>query len=102
MAKGDLIERILERMRQLEITQVELASACGLTQGHLSKVLYKKIKLAKKTKTKLTDWLAETEAQNQIDPSAFAQLLAAKLSLLSPSKRMQFMQFMELAEQLAS
>ena len=102
MNESLLINQVRHRMEQLKTTQAELAAASGLTQGHISKILNKRIKLADKTNTKLENWLRTTEALSHENPAAFAQSLTSRLVSLSPAKRMQFMQFLEIAERLAN
>ncbi len=100
MGNEELIAKVLAQMSLLEVTQVGLADACGLSQPHLSKVLSNKIKLAHKTEEKLAKWLADFGESGQGARTDTFQALTAKLQRQSPEKRMQFMQLLSILDQL--
>lgn len=100
MASNQIIDEVQGRMTELGITQMELAAACGLSQPHLSKVLSKHIKLAKKTAHNLTVWLEATETGSETSPPDIVRSLAARLEKLRPTKRMQIMQLLKAIERL--
>ncbi|MFB6451394.1 hypothetical protein [Bradyrhizobium tunisiense] len=86
-------------MRETGATQSIVAQACGLSQPHLSKVLNRKIKFAKKTAEKLEFWLtAPTEAPAQTSPTL--ETIATKLESLAPKRRMQFMRLLAAVDDL--
>ena len=100
MATADLIQIVLQRMRQLGITQVELAAACDLSQPHLSKVLAKKVKLAKKTEARLTIWLKASDALSEANPNDYVRSLATRMEQLRPAQRMQIMELLRAIERV--
>lgn len=97
---GDLCAQINARRTHLGVTQACLAAACGLNQGHLSKVLSGKLKLAAKTETALRAWLLET-ADGIVPEDAEVHAIAERLSRTPSRRRMQIMQLLRLVEQLA-
>lgn len=100
MGSDSLIDRVQERMRQLDLTQAELATACNLSQPHISKVLSKQVKLAKKTETKLAAWLQFAGDSVEISPNDFVRSLAARLETLRPARRMQIMELLRAVERV--
>lgn len=100
MLPDDLLTQIEARMREIGATQSTVAKACELSQPHLSKVLNRKIKLARKTAAKLESWLtAPTEAPAS-PPSPTLETIATKLESLAPKRRMQFMQLLAAVDDL--
>lgn len=81
------------------ITQARLAAACGIDQGHLSKVLSGKLKLAAKTEAALRAWLAET-ADGISPDDAEVRAIAERLARTPSKRRKQIMQLLHLVEQL--
>lgn len=57
MATTDLVDRVLNRRRELGLSQAAVAAACGITQGHLSKIEKSKAPLVGKAKEALLAWL---------------------------------------------
>jgi predicted transcriptional regulator len=100
MASNPLINEVLERMRQLDITQSELASACDLSQPHISKVLSGNVNLASKTEGKLSVWLQSAGDTTQATPNEIVRSLAARLERLRPAKRMQIMELLKAVERV--
>ena len=104
MANTDLVSQVLVQMTRLGVTQVELATHCQLSQPHLSKVLANKVKLARKTSEKLTDWLASSErvsgAVGSDGAVEYVQQFAQRLAELRPNKYMQIMQLLNAIEQI--
>ncbi|WP_445222735.1 hypothetical protein ACKWRH_46700 (plasmid) [Bradyrhizobium sp. Pa8] len=99
MPTADLLTRIEARMRETGATQSTVAQACELSQPHLSKVLNRKIKLAKKTAARLELWLtAPSEALTQ--NLLALETIATKLERLVPKRRMQFMQLLAAVDDL--
>jgi transcriptional regulator with XRE-family HTH domain len=93
MPQRALLARVDSKMRETGATQSDVAGACGMTQPHISKVLRGKVKLAKKTVTKLERWLTSpSEAPPEAAPTL--ETIAAKLESLRPKRRMQFMQLL--------
>jgi transcriptional regulator with XRE-family HTH domain len=80
-------------MREARATQSEVAEACGMTQPHISKVLRKKVKLAKKTAAKLEQWLGES-SKAPAEEGPTLETIAVKLGTLGPKRKMQFMQLL--------
>lgn len=100
MTSPNLIDTVQQRMQQLGITQIELAAACGLSQPHLSKVLSRKVKLAKKTEGKLTGWLESSVDLSEDNPNDFVRSLATRLEQLRPARRMQIMELLRAIERV--
>lgn len=100
MASPSLIDIVQQRMQQLEITQAELATACGLSQPHLSRVLAKQVKLAKKTEGKLTEWLKASDELSEVNPNDFVRSLATRMEQLRPARRMQIMELLRAIERV--
>lgn len=100
MASNPLIKEVLERMAQLDITQSELALACGLSQPHLSKVLSGLVNLAPKTERKLSIWLQSAGDAVEAAPNEIVRSLAARLEKLRPAKRMQIMELLKAVERV--
>lgn len=100
MGSSILIDKVEERMRQLDVTQSELASACGFSQPHLSKVLSGNVKLAPKTEIKLLAWLQSAGDFAETNPNDFVRSLAARLESLRPARRMQIMEMLKAVERV--
>lgn len=100
MLPNDLLTQIEARMRETRATQSTVAKACQLSQPHLSKVLSRRVKLAKKTAAKLESWLtAPTEAPAPTS-SPTLETIATKLESLAPKRKMQFMQLLAAVDDL--
>lgn len=91
----DLVKDIARRMAELGLTQAELARACGLSQPHISRVLQRRLKLAKKTRERLVDWLAHAGPGDSEPLDAMFRLLQAKAKTADPRARMQIMQLLK-------
>lgn len=100
MTKDDLIRRVVERMTELGLTQNELAKACNLSQPHISKVLSGQVKLAKKTKARLSTWLDRRTSGAQGAPDEVLHSIGLRLQALPQKRLMQFMQFLQAIERL--
>jgi predicted XRE-type DNA-binding protein len=98
MTSKALIAKVLETMAQLDVTQSELATACGLSQPHISKVLSFQVKLAPKTERKLTVWLKAARSEGGISKGEAVHALALRLEALRPTKRMQIMELLKAIE----
>jgi transcriptional regulator with XRE-family HTH domain len=91
----NLIARVSARMRERGDVQKDVANACQICQPHLSKVLNKKVKLAKKTSQRLERWLNDDVVVHSDPPSEILGSLGAKIANLRPSRRMQIMQLLQ-------
>ena len=100
MDTNEFIGTVLRRMAELKITQSELASACDLSQPHLSKVLSSRVKLAQKTQRRLSSWLEIAGSAAGSTPHDMVRLLAMRLETLRPSRRMQVMELLRAIERL--
>jgi len=100
MVAPSLIDLVQQRMQQLEITQAELATACGLSQPHLSKVLANRVKLARKTESKLTGLLHASGVLSEGSPNDFVRSLATRMGQLRPTRRMQIMELLRAIERV--
>lgn len=99
MPSRSLITRVNGRMREIGATQSDVALACGMSQPHLSKVLRNRVKLAKKTTSKLERWLSSTPEQPP-ETAPTLETIAAKIAILGPKRRMQFMQLLDAVDGL--
>lgn len=88
---------IKRRIAELELTQKEVASACGITQPHLSKILSETVKPGRKASSALDLWLGL-----ETPPTATDQLerIRAKIDTAPRRKRMHAMQFLTALESL--
>jgi transcriptional regulator with XRE-family HTH domain len=93
------LARVDSKMRETHATQSDVAEACGMTQPHISKVLRGKVKLARKTATKLEQWLGES-SKATVEGRPTLETIAAKLNTLGPKRRMQFMQLLAAVDAL--
>jgi transcriptional regulator with XRE-family HTH domain len=95
MRDSDLISSVSREIQQRHLTQMDVARQCGLSQPHISKVLAKNIKLAKKTRSKLALWL--TAAKTNDGAALYGVLVSIhkKIEKLPAGRRNQFMQFLE-------
>lgn len=100
MGSNPLINEVLGRMAELDVTQAELAAACNLSQPHISKVLSERVTLAEKTKRKLSFWLETAGGVGEASPNDIVRSLAARLETLRPAKRMQIMELLKAVERL--
>jgi transcriptional regulator with XRE-family HTH domain len=92
-----LLKQIRTAMRERDVIQETVAEACGVSQGHLSKVLRGKEVLTKKMAVKLNCWLAGegTPISTEALSGAIQQLLRTR-----PDRHMQVMQLLQLVEQI--
>lgn len=100
MLFDDLLTHIKARMRETGATQSTVAKACQLSQPHLSKVLNRKVQLAKKTAAKLESWLTAPAEAPAPTSSPTLETIATKLESLEPKRRMQFMQLLAAIDDL--
>lgn len=100
MKSRQLIILVNERIAQLDVTQEDVALACGLSQAHLSKVLSNKVKLAKKTAGRLTAWIESASEAMDGSPDDYVRILAIRLKTLRPARRMQIMQLLRAVARL--
>lgn len=90
-------DAVRRRILELGLSQAQVASACGMTQPHLSKILSNSVKPGKKSASSLEAWLS-----GSMVPEAVGQLqrLAQRLEETTPAKRMYVMQFLQTLERL--
>lgn len=94
MLDTDALKR---RIEELELSQAEVARACGMSQPHLSKILSNRVNAGRKATAALEAWRV-----GDTGPSAAEQLhrLAQRIENTSPTKRMHVMQFLATLERL--
>jgi transcriptional regulator with XRE-family HTH domain len=56
-APPNLIEAIRERMYMADVTQQDVAKSLGVSQGHLSKVLQRKVRISRKVDARMKRYL---------------------------------------------
>ena len=95
-----LPKKVKKAMRNLGVTQMRLAKACGLDQGHLSKVLREKIKLATKTEAALYAWL-EKVGNADIHGDDDLRDIVDRLGRVPSERRMHIMELLRVVERLA-
>ena len=98
--EDDLITLVTKKMRALGIGQQALAVACGKDQGHLSKVLCRKIGMGKKTEQALRSWLEADTAETIVNGEFDLAALVARFESAAPARRMQIMQLLRLIDSL--
>lgn len=80
-----LIASCRELIRSDVLTQQQLAAACSVSQGHVSKVLGGKVKLTAKMRAALSAHVAHLQAPDAIEPRL--QDLARDLLATVPAER---------------
>lgn len=98
--EDDLLAQVNARRAHLRVTQKVLASACGLDQGHLSKVLAGKVKLAPKTERLLRGWLAASQNGSAVNEEEIRRLVE-RISKAPAERQMEIMQLLRIVERLA-
>lgn len=101
MTGDDLLKAVNERMARLRLRQEDVAAACGCTQGHLSKVLKHKAKLARKTEAALRRWLAGTDGGGGTDDAREVRELVERLVQGPAERRMRIMQLLRILDGMA-
>ncbi|WP_366524260.1 helix-turn-helix domain-containing protein [Brevundimonas sp.] len=84
-------------MKELGLSQNDVARACGLSQPHMSRVLSGGLSPGRKTSTALAAWLQQ-EPPN--DASKQLERLGELIESTSPRRRMHVMQFLASLELL--
>ena len=100
MTDDDFITSVQQRMAARSMTQQALASACGLSQPHVSKVLNRQVKLRRKTRERLTVWMLRDGAVQAGSTDDELRLLLERLFAGPETRRMQIMQLLKIIEQL--
>ena len=62
MQSTDIIDAVNTVLRSTRTRQRELAAFCRVTQGHLSKVLSRKVQPSARLEADLVDWLAKAKS----------------------------------------
>jgi len=93
MPRSGILEQVRREMTSRGVTQAALAMACGLSQPHISKVMSGRVKLAKKTHQKLTDWLQGDTTDDFKNVEEGVALIQKSLEKMPAGKRREFMQF---------
>ena len=91
------IGAVRRKIAELELTQKEVALACGITQPHLSKILTERVKPGRKASSALDLWLGSetpTTATDQLER------IRARIDTAPRRKRMHAMQFLRALESL--
>lgn len=96
----DLVASVQRRMAARSITQRELASACGISQPHLSKILSRSVRLGRKAQGRLTDWMLRDDAGQTGGTDDELRRLLDRLLAGPEERRMQIMQLLEIVERL--
>lgn len=92
---SDVVAAVNARKLDLRIGQKQLEAETGLSQGHLSKILSKKVPLTEKSRAALEKWLAANSRESR----DVTELVAA-LRGVSGDRRATIMQIMQLLAQL--
>ena len=89
------IRAVKRKIAELRLTQKEVASACGITQPHLSKILAETVKPGRKASRALDRWLGL-----EMPPAAtdLLERVRAKIDSAPLRKRMHAMQFLTALE----
>ncbi|MGY0778895.1 hypothetical protein ACW7BC_13455 [Azospirillum argentinense] len=101
MTGDDLLKAVNERMARLRLRQDDVAAACGCTQGHLSKVLKRKVKLAQKTEAALRGWLERTDGDGGTSDAREVKELVDRLVQGPVERRMRIMQLLRILDGMA-
>ena len=81
-------------MRAASLKQADVARACGVTQGHFSKVLRETVSLSSKMEASLSQWLrsgSDGDPERRDEASAIVRRLLRG----SPARRAQVMHLLE-------
>lgn len=100
MASDDLLAKVTDKRMREGVTQADLAAACGMNQGHLSKVLAGKLKLATKTEAALSLWLIET-TEGRRDNNKEIRDIIGRLTRAPSGRRMEIMQLLRIVDKLS-
>lgn len=84
-------------MNERGFSQSSLATTCGLSQAHLSKVLSGKIKAGKRTTSALLEWM---QGSSYMGAPSTIERLSRKLHSAPSDVRMQVMQILVALEKL--
>lgn len=82
------------------MTQDALAAACGLNQGHLSKVLAGKLKLAAKTRAALHAWLISSHDGSAVNGDEIRRVIE-RIAQAPAGRQMEIMQLLRIVDRLA-
>lgn len=99
MPRENLIAEINSHLMRSGQTQVDLAQACRLSQGHLSKVLAGKVRLAPKTEMALRTWLSKADQAATCSEDELRRAIE-RLASASESRRMHILQLLHIVERL--
>ena len=91
------ITALKRKIAELELSQQEVALACGITQPHLSKILSEKVKPGPKAGGALDIWLGQATPPDTIDQF---ERIRARIIAAPRKKRMHAMQFLKALESL--
>lgn len=83
----DLLHRVEERRLGLGLTQAAVASSCGITQPHYSKVVGGQVRLTVDLEARLETWLAGTPAAGTALDSS-SEIIALTREIVSNSRRL--------------
>lgn len=88
-------------MAATNASQAAVATACAISQPHLSKVLSRRVKLAPKTRGRLEAWVSDPGVPVPGRNAEELQRLVLRLAEGSPERMMQIMQLLRLVDALA-
>lgn len=91
------ISAVRRRILELELSQKAVASACGITQPHLSKILSGTVKPGRKASGALDVWMSQKASLNAVDQ---LERIRIKMNAAPRKRRMHAMQFLTALESL--
>ena len=98
--KEELLPLVAKKMSERGMRQQAVAAACGIDQGHLSKVLKKTVPLRKRTEERLRAWVEAPDAEDHDGDVPDMQAMLERFSKAPRARRMQIMQFLHLIDRL--
>lgn len=92
----NLIDAIRERMYTADVTQQDVAKSLGLSQGHLSKILQRKVRISRKVDARMKRYLGldsalitePTRLENNDVQALGASIMQNMLSTLTDLQRL--------------
>ena len=100
MSDEEFLDRVRRRMDERSMSQSALAASCSLSQPHLRTVLSGKVKLARKTKSSLRDWMEGRRVAGSVNGQDEWDALITRLRSRGGENEMQIMQLLRVLDDL--
>jgi transcriptional regulator with XRE-family HTH domain len=100
MTDEELLRLVEEGREARELSQANIALACNISQGHLSKILKGKVKLGRRARVALAAWLHSEEAIQTVGGSDQMTDLVRRLSTKSEKMHNLIMHILKLLDEM--